>query len=176
MLSWKTTRWLIGLAIVLCIMIGLAATVDASGSGSKPKSKSKTPSRQTTVADYYNQGMAAVQAKDYRKALGMFEKADQLKRNDPDTLNMLAYTNRKLGKLDQAFALYDQALKRRPRFPEAREYLGEAHIQAALQQIEILRSYGDEGKEALHELIEAFEAATAGLNNEEHETTESPSR
>jgi len=52
---------------------------------------------------------------------------------------MLAFTQRKTGHLDDAFRNYRRALEISRPFPQAREYLGEAHIQAALQQVEILR-------------------------------------
>ena len=35
---------------------------------------------------------------------------------------------------DEAFSLYGRALRLRPEFPEAREYVGEAHIDAALER------------------------------------------
>ena len=53
-------------------------------------------------------------------------------------LNMLAYVQRKLGQTDEALESYRKALKLRPQFPEAREYLGEVYIQASLEQIDIL--------------------------------------
>ena len=74
---------------------------------------------------------------------------------------MLAFSQRKLGKFDDAFANYSKALKLRPRFPEAREYLGEAHIQAALREIETLKSYGVDGKEQLGDLVKALKDAAA---------------
>ena len=53
--------------------------------------------------------------------------------------------------------------KLRPKFPEAREYLGEAHIQAAIREIETLKSYGADGKEELADLVKALKDAAASV-------------
>ena len=50
---------------------------------------------------------------------------------------MLAFSERKQGNLDEAFEYYAKALALRPKFPEAREYLAEAHIQAALKELKL---------------------------------------
>ena len=83
--------------------------------------------------------------------------------HDPDILNMLAYSQRKLGRTDEAIVNYHKALALRARFPEAREYLGEAYLQAALEQLRILKTYGADGEEGREELIEAFKEAAATL-------------
>ena len=66
-----------------------------------------------------------------------------------------------MGQVDEALGTYGEALKERPRFPQAREYLGEAYLQAALREMEILRSYGPLGAKELRDLEKAFlEAAS----------------
>jgi hypothetical protein len=79
---------------------------------------------------------------------------------------MIAYTQRKTGKLDDAFENYHKALGMRPKFPEAREYLGEAHIQAALLQIDILREYGKDGETELAQLVSVLRRAAETLSPE----------
>ena len=113
--------------------------------------------------ELYEKGEKAADAENFAEALGYFEKAAEAAPEDPDVLNMLAYSQRKLGKIDEALENYHHALELRPEFPEAREYLGEAYIQAALREIEILGSYGSEAEEPREELIEAFKKAAAGL-------------
>jgi tetratricopeptide (TPR) repeat protein len=88
-----------------------------------------------------------------------FEKAYEMDDEDPEILNMLAFTMRKTGDLEGAFAFYEQALALRERFPQAREYLGEAHLQAALLQIQILAGYGAEGEAELAALLDALKRA-----------------
>jgi len=112
----------------------------------------------------YQQGELAVKQKDYPRAAMLFEQARQMDPQNPDVLSMLAFSLRKSGHIDEAFGYYQQALEIKPRFPEAREYLGEAHIQAALREVQTLKSYGGEGSDDLQDLIKAFKAAAASLN------------
>jgi hypothetical protein len=65
--------------------------------------------------------------------------------------------------LDSALENYHLALQLRPEFPEAREYLGEAYLQAALREIQILGTYGAKGREGRRDLIAAFKKAFAQL-------------
>jgi tetratricopeptide (TPR) repeat protein len=51
---------------------------------------------------------------------------------------MLGFSRRKQGKLRSAIQAYYSALDRKPNFPEAREYLGEAYLQAAKHQLETI--------------------------------------
>src|SRR5262245_3745412 len=133
-----------------------AAGAFAAGSGSK----SQTPEAATDPAiQLYEQGLKKVEAKDWKGALDLFERAHQAKKKDPDILNMLAFTQRKTGQLDDAFTNYAKALEMRPEFPQAREYLAEAHLQAAMEQMKILRDYGSEAQAEVTMLLDAFAKA-----------------
>jgi len=114
-----------------------------------------------TVDGLFEAGKALADKKQYRAALKKFKQALRKDKNNADVLNMIAYSSRKLGLLDAAFDYYDQALRVKPHFPEAREYLGEAHIQATLKEIKTLESYGAEGNHSREELIEALKQAAA---------------
>lgn len=113
---------------------------------------------------YYDQGMEATKNKDFGAALNFFDRAAQRDRNNPDVLNMLAHSQLKLGMIDESLDTYKRALSLRPKFPEAREYLGEAYIQAALREIKNLESYGGDAAENLEDLKKAFKEAAADLN------------
>jgi tetratricopeptide (TPR) repeat protein len=104
----------------------------------------------------YQQGLQSTKANDFEKAQDLFQQALNQDPNNPDILNMLAHSQRKLGKIDDAIDNYKKALAIKPNFPEAREYLGETYIQAALQQLDILKSYGDSAKEEIEDLGEAL--------------------
>jgi outer membrane protein assembly factor BamD (BamD/ComL family) len=140
-----------------------AAGAFASGSGSKsqtPESKSQTPEASTDPAiQLYEEGLKKVEAKDWKGALSLFERAHQAKKKDPDILNMLAFTQRKNGQLDDAFTNYAKVLEMKPEFPQAREYLAEAHLQAAMEQMKILRDYGSEAQAEVTMLLDAFAKA-----------------
>jgi tetratricopeptide (TPR) repeat protein len=56
---------------------------------------------------------------------------------NPEVLNGLGYTNRKLGYFDDAIAYYRQALGVDPDYVEAREYLGEGY--ATLGKLDLAR-------------------------------------
>ena len=111
----------------------------------------------------YDQGIAANQANDFQKALPLFEQALRQDPHNPDILNMLAHTQRKIGLIDEALANYKQALVLRPKFPEAREYLGEAYVQAAMREVETLKSYGSDGQEQLEDLRNDIKEAAQKL-------------
>jgi Tfp pilus assembly protein PilF len=115
------------------------------------------------AAALYQQGLDAAHGGEFARALALFEKAGAEDKDNADILTMTAFCQRKLGQLDAAFAAYRRALALKPRNPQAREYLGEAHLQALLAEIETLRGYGAEGKEPLEHLKKAVKDATAKL-------------
>ena len=84
--------------------------------------------------------------------------------NDPDILNMLAYTQRKTGELDRAIDNYKRALDLRPDFPQAREYLGEAYLQAALAQLKWLDDKGTGAERERDQLLRKVHEATQWLD------------
>ena len=124
--------------------------------------KSEQPANKA-AASLYDQGVDASNNNDFQKALPIFEEALRADPDNPDILNMLAHTQRKIGMIDEALANYKKALALRPRFPEAHEYLGEAYIQAALREVETLKDYGNDGKEELEDLSNFFKDAAQKL-------------
>lgn len=115
------------------------------------------------VQNLYQQGVDAGNKGDFAGAIGFFEQALQLDPNNADTLNMLAHAQRKTGKMEESFENYRKALQIRPDFPEAREYLGEAYLQAALQQMDILKTEGKTGQDQLRLLQAALLKASQSL-------------
>lgn len=108
-------------------------------------------------------GKQALKQNNYEKAAEQFSEVVQDNPRDADALNMLAYSQRKLGRLDEAIANYKKALEIRPRFPAAREYLGEAYLQAALKQLETLESYGEDAGKHRDDLKMAIKQAAKKL-------------
>ncbi|MDO8663158.1 MAG: tetratricopeptide repeat protein [Candidatus Omnitrophota bacterium] len=147
------------------LLFGLVTLVYAAGTSSSSwgSRKSSNTSQEAASVSLYDQGVAAHKNGDYQKAKRLFEQALREDSNNPDILNMLAHTQLKLGMIDQSLANYKRALSIRPRFPEAREYLGEAYIQAALREIETLKGYGTEGAEQLEDLVKEFKKAAGTL-------------
>jgi len=143
-------RTLIPIVTVVAVSFALAVGVDARGSKSKQEKADE-------ASKLYEEGVKLAEAGDFETALDRFERAQKERKNDADILNMLGFTQRKLGRLDAAFANYAKALELRPDFPEAREYLGEAHLQAALEQLRILSARG--ATEEVAELRDAIAQA-----------------
>ena len=168
--------WIATVVTVAALTFGLVAvSVDAGPSEMPPKKVVKPKVRKTTTrqtprvkradpAELFKQASALADQEKYSDALPLFEHANRIDSNNPDTLNMLAFTQRKLGDLDDALLNYGKALKLRSRFPEAREYRGEAYIQAALREIRILRSYGTSAEHELNDLIATFKDAAKALD------------
>ena len=161
--SWLWRRplaWLTACAVALGLAFAALSPVQAARTGEKEQQPQAQPEQKVDRAtEYYNQGLALVEAGNFEKALDLFKKANKERDDDPEILNMLAFTQRKLGRLEQAFENYARALELRPEFPQAREYLGEAYLQAALEQVRILNGYGSSGEKELAQLRAAFEKA-----------------
>jgi len=117
------------------------------------------------VVSLYDQGLAASKSGDFQKAIDYFQLALQSDPNNADVLNELAHAQRKSGDLDDAIENYWKALKIRPDFPEAREYLGEAYLQGAVQQAKLLKAAGAEGGEQLEDLTKALQDAEDQIKN-----------
>lgn len=155
--------YLAALIVTALTAITIAAGGGGGGNGS---GKSSGYFSATTVDDsgeLYRKGVKANRAGDYKTALKYFHDALKKDGNNPEILNMLAHSQRNLGMLDDAIYNYKKALSIKPDFADAREYLGEAYIQGALQEIAILKSYGSRGENQKKELIEAFKKAAAGI-------------
>lgn len=87
--------------------------------------------------------------------------------DDPDVHSLLGFSTRKLGRLDEAYAHYEVALRLDPAHRGAREYLGELFLQRGeparakeqLAELERLCPTGCEERAELAAAIAAFEAA-----------------
>ncbi|SRR5258708_3487604 len=134
------------------------------GSGtSRPSGPGGNGNPGQRVLSLYDQGMEATRSNNFQLAMELFSQALKEDPKNPDILNMLAHSQRKVGKTDDAIANYKKALDLRPQFPEAREYLGEAYLQAAMREMETLKGYGESGKEQFEDLTEAFKDAAKKL-------------
>lgn len=85
-----------------------------------PKAKVENPN---VVA-----GRKAIEAKDFKSAVGHLTKAVQELPNDADAHSMLGYSYRKVGTLDKSMEHYQRALKLDSNHRSAHEYLGELYL------------------------------------------------
>lgn len=86
----------------------------------------------TTTLDQdpdYRDGVAAINAKDFDKALVIFHKLQPEKAAAPEVANWLGYAYRKLKRYPESKRWYDQALLLDPNYRPALEYQGEWFIE-----------------------------------------------
>jgi predicted Zn-dependent protease len=98
----------------------------------------------TSVTTDLNSARALVEAKKFDQALPALRQLDQQSPNNPDVLNLIGFSLRKTGKMDEALGYYQRALALSPQHLGANEYLGELYLetnqpQKAKERLEILR-------------------------------------
>ena len=84
-----------------------------------------------------------IEAEKYETAIQKLQTALAEKADDADLLNLLAYSQRKLGRFDVALVNYEKALAIDPTHRGANEYLGELYLQMdqpelAMQRLKVL--------------------------------------
>ena len=97
--------------------------------------------------------------KRYEKALEYLMKSNEKNPNQPDTLNYLGFTLRKLGNYEQAEKYYLQGLSIKPDHHGINEYLGELYVKTnridlAKERLEVLEGCNCEEYNELKEVIE----------------------
>jgi len=102
----------------------------------------------------------------YREAIDLFEKILRAEPANPDVLNYLGYSHRKLGETDEALDYYLAALKSKPEHVGANEYLGELYLEMgdlaqARERLSILQRVcgGCEEEDELARKIAAFKGS-----------------
>ena len=107
------------LLTVITLVLGLVA-MQARAFARLPEAKPESP----TVAA----GRKAIEAKDFKSAVGNLTKAVQENPNDADAHTMLGYSYRKLGTFDKSMEHYQMALKIDSSHRSTHEYLGELYL------------------------------------------------
>ena len=84
-----------------------------------------------------------IEAEKFEQAIGELGEALEKDPEDADLLNLMAFSNRKLGRFDTAMEYYQKALAIEPDHRGANEYLGELYLQLgqldkAEERLEIL--------------------------------------
>lgn len=70
-----------------------------------------------------------VNARQYEEALPLLLRLDKESPNNPDVLNLIGFSLRKIGKMDDALGYYQRALALNPGHLGANEYLGELYLE-----------------------------------------------
>ena len=122
------------LALVLPIAAALAA-------GSSTPVTTGTPS----VDDEYKAAQAAIAQNHYKAAMTHLETVIAAKPDDADALNLMGFSERKMGNMDESLEYYNKALALNPNHLGANEYLGELYLEMkkpdmAKQRLEVLKN------------------------------------
>ncbi len=97
--------------------------------------------------------------KNYSKAQQLLLKYNKKKPNNPDTLNYLGFTTRKLGDYENGEKYYLQGLAIDPNHIGINEYLGELYVATkrhnlAVQRLEVLKNCNCKEYDELKDIIE----------------------
>ncbi|HYM32243.1 MAG TPA: tetratricopeptide repeat protein [Candidatus Cybelea sp.] len=108
--------------------LALAAALALAAPQGFAMNSDSTPSTAQASDPDYAAGKAAVDAKDWPKAIASLTKAEANNPKNPDVENYLGYAYRNSGNFDEAVKHYNAALKLNPDHKGAHEYLGEAYL------------------------------------------------
>jgi len=109
------------LVSAILLVWGLAPVLLSADDSPARRIQSQSPSLEA--------GRKAVDAKDFKAALGHLTQAAKETPNDADVHNLLGYSYRHLGQLDKAMEHYRLALNINPNHRGAHEYMGELYLQ-----------------------------------------------
>ena len=149
--------------ILNIIIIFFSLTIysySAGTSGGKTKSNFDQASKLIKDAKKYEKkGKEKKAKKRYERALKLLIKANTKKPNQPDTLNYLGFTSRKLGNFEKGEEYYLLGLKIDPNHTGINEYLGELYfvtdrIDLAKERLSVLKNCNCEEYKDLKEIIE----------------------
>ncbi len=138
------------LFIILTSLI-ISSSLMAAGSDSSSSSSSKTSLYEDAVklvkrAGKFEKKEKTEKAKKlYTEAFNKLEKAHKSDKKNPDILNYMGFTSRKVGNFDEAEKFYLKGLNIRPNHNGINEYLGELYVQTnridkANERLEVLKN------------------------------------
>ena len=115
----------------------------------------------------YNEAVALITAENYLDAISKLKKAEQSAKDDADIQNLLGFSYRKSGNLDEAAKHYDKALGLDPKHKGALEYQGELFLtlkqpdkaKANLAKLKQQCSFNCNERDDLMRAINAYNAA-----------------
>ena len=110
--------------LLLCVLVLLLslALLPTTALADLPAPKSSAENPNIAAA------RKAIEAKDFKSAVGYLTKAIQEEPNNADAHTILGFSYRKLGTLDKSMDSYQRALKIDANNRSAREYLGELYL------------------------------------------------
>ena len=107
---------------------GLAAALWSAGAFAFMSSSSSS-SGNANADEEYRVAKAAIAHYDYQKAIDHLQKVLAATPDNADALNLMGFSERKLGHMDQSLSYYNKALALKPDHLGANEYLGELYLE-----------------------------------------------
>ena len=156
--------------IFFTFLLLLALSVNSYSAGSSDNSndnsKTKTSYEKAVVLiksakKYEKKDKIKKANKRYEKALKLLIKSNKEKPNNPDTLNYLGFTTRKLGDYENGEKFYLEGLAIEPNHIGINEYLGELYvvtnrIDLAKERLKILENCNCKEYDQLREIIQGI--------------------
>ena len=137
---------------------GAGSSSGEGNSGSSNSNYDKAVSLINSAKKYEKKDKKEKAIKNYEKAQKLLIKSNNLKPNNPDTLNYLGFTTRKLGDYENGEQYYLKGLAIEPSHKGINEYLGELYVSTnrldlAKERLKILENCNCEEYDDLKEII-----------------------
>ena len=150
--------------LIFIIILGFTNYSFSAGSSDNNSSKTKSNYEKAvtlikSAKKYDKKGKSDKAEKRYKKALKLLLVSNKKKPNNPDTLNYLGFTSRKLGDFEKGEVYYLQGLAIEPNHVGINEYLGELYvatnrIKLAKERLNVLINCNCDEYKELKEIIE----------------------
>ena len=150
--------------LIFIIIFGFANYSFSAGSSDNSSSKTKSNYEKAvtlikSAKKYDKKGKSDKAEKRYKKAFKLLLVSNKKKPNNPDILNYLGFTSRKLGEFEKGENYYLEGLAIEPNHVGINEYLGELYvvtnrIELAKERLNVLINCNCEEYNELKEIIE----------------------
>ena len=137
----------------------LSASSSSNGSSKIKSDYEKAVSLIKSAKKYDKKGKSDKAEKRYKKAFKLLLVSNKKKPNNPDTLNYLGFTSRKLGDFEKGEIYYLEGLAIKPNHDGINEYLGELYVatnrmKLAKERLNVLINCNCKEYKELKEIIE----------------------
>ena len=150
--------------LIFIIVFGFSNYSFSAGSSDNGSSKTKSNYEKAVTLikaakKYDKKGKSDKAEKRYKKAFKLLLASNKKNPNNPDTLNYLGFTSRKLGDFEKGENYYLEGLSIEPNHVGINEYLGELYvatnrIELAKERLNVLANCNCEEYDQLKEIIE----------------------
>jgi len=135
----RSRKYRVSLAAGAFVFVLPVAVALAAGSSSTPTTGSASADGE------YKMAQASIAQADYYAAMTHLENVLAATPDNADALNLMGFSERKMGKLEESLEYYNKALSLNPNHLGANEYLGELYLEMkdvkkAQERLEVLKN------------------------------------